>query len=324
MTTLRIAIAIATCNGARYLRQQLESIAANSRRPQQIVIVDDCSSDETVRVLREFAKHAPCPVRIEVNTEPHGFNRTFQRAAELADGDVLLFSDQDDVWLPNHIEALVAPFESNHDVAVVVSNSLYVDQDLRPTGHTLWTAERFHRGDLQRARFGWQFPGWTRHRAVAGHGMAVRADLRPVLLPFGAGWTYDHWLALTAAACGELVIEPRPLTLHRQHESQVLGHRQKSLANMYLNDQWLDVDYFSRRIARWNELRIRLVAYPSVLRNERVVDVIDAQIAFLRARQSMRLGGPINRFVRATTELFRGSYHRCGRGLLTYARDVAG
>ena len=324
MPALRVSIAIATCNGERYLRQQLDSIAANSRTPQEIVLVDDCLTDHTVGIAHEFARRAPCMVRIESNTERLGFNGTFQRAASLADADVVLFCDQDDVWLPNHVESLVAPFDCDRAVAVVVSDSLYVDVDLRPIGQTLWTAERFGRSDLRRARSGWQFPGWARHRAVAGHAMAVRADLRPVMLPFGATWTYDHWLGLTAAACGTLVLEPRPLTLHRQHDRQALGHSWKRLVDMYWDDRRLDVGYFSRRIAQWHELRNRLAAHASVLRDERVIDVIDAQIAFLGARRTMRLGGWINRFVGATAELVRGDYHRYGRGLLTYTRDVAG
>lgn len=324
MPDLRVAVAIATCNGERYLRQQLDSIAANTRAPEEIVLTDDCSTDGTVGIAEAFARQAPCPVRIEQNPKRLGFNGNFQRAASLAEGDVLLFSDQDDVWLPDHIERLAAPFESNRDVAVVVSNSLYVDADLRPTGRTLWTAERFHRGDLRRARSGWQYPGWVRHRAVAGHGMAVRADLRPVMLPVGADWTYDHWLALTATACGTLVIETRPLTLHRQHDNQTLAHRGESLLEAYRRNRLLGASHFSRRIARWTELRNRLAAHSSLLRDERVIDVIDARIAFLDSRRTMRLYGSMNRFVRATAELLRGGYHRCGRGLLSYARDVAG
>lgn len=324
MPTLRVTVAMATCDGERYLRQQLDSIAANGRTPQEIVLVDDRSSDDTVCIAQDFARRAPCAVRIERNTERLGFNGTFQRAASLADGDVVLFSDQDDVWLPDHVAALVAPFESGRDVAIVVSNSLYVDVDLRPTGQTLWTAERFRRSDLRRARSGEQFAGWVRHRAIAGHGMAVRADLRPVMLPFGVDWTYDQWLGLTAAACGALVLEPRPLTLHRQHDRQALGHRRKRLGDMYRKDRHLEVGSFSRQMARWTELRNRLASHGSALRDERVIEVIDARIAFLGARQRMRLGSPIQRFVRATAELVRGGYHRYGRGLLTYARDVAG
>lgn len=154
--------------------------------------------------------------------------------------------------------------------------------------------------------------------------MAVRASLRPVMLPFGAHWTYDQWLTLTAAACGSLVIEPRPLTLHRQHDRQALAHRQKRLATMYWKDRHLDVDYFTRRIGLWSELRSRLAAHASMLRDERAIDVIDAHIAFLDARRIMRLGGRINRFGKATAALVRGDYHRFGRGLLTYARDAAG
>lgn len=324
MPALRVAVAIATWNGERYLRQQLDSIAANSRTPEEIVLVDDCSADDTVVIAEEFARRAPCAMRIKRNKERLGFNASFQRAASLADGDVVLFSDQDDVWLPHHVESLVTPFENQRDVAVVVSDSLYVDAELRPTGQTLWMVERFHRSDLRRVRSGWQFPGWVRHRAIAGHGMAVRADLRPVLLPFGVDWMYDQWLGLTAAACGSVVIEPRPLTLHRQHDRQALGHRRKRLWDLYRKDPRLAATAFSRQIARWNELRNRLAAHGSSLRDERVIAVIDARIAFLHARRTMRLGSPIHRIVLATAELVRGGYHQYGRGMLTYARDLAG
>ena len=95
MSAPRVSVALATCNGARFLRAQLTSITAQSRPPDEIVACDDDSEDETLQVLRSFAEACAVPVRIESNEQRLGITRNFERAISLCTGDVIFLADQD-------------------------------------------------------------------------------------------------------------------------------------------------------------------------------------------------------------------------------------
>lgn len=106
----RVAIALATWNGERFLSEQLESYLKQTRLPDELVVSDDCSKDGTLDVLNEFARTAPFEVRILKNSERAGFAANFGRAIGACRADIILLSDQDDIWLPSHVERLVNPF----------------------------------------------------------------------------------------------------------------------------------------------------------------------------------------------------------------------
>ena len=92
------SVAMCTYNGARFLGAQLASVAAQARAPDELVVCDDRSTDETARVVEEFAAAAPFRVRLHVNERNLGTTRNFERAVSLCEGDLIALSDQDDVW----------------------------------------------------------------------------------------------------------------------------------------------------------------------------------------------------------------------------------
>ncbi|MBC7931137.1 MAG: glycosyltransferase, partial [Rubrivivax sp.] len=96
----RLSIAMCTYDGGRYLAEQLASIAAQTRAPDELVVCDDRSRDETTSIVRRFAETAPFPVRLYVNEQNLGSTRNFEKAIGLCEGELIALSDQDDVWLP--------------------------------------------------------------------------------------------------------------------------------------------------------------------------------------------------------------------------------
>src|SRR5882757_11091931 len=110
-----ISIAMATYNGGKYIRQQLDSFAAQTMLPSELIVTDDGSSDNTLEIIAEFVATAPFPVRVERNEKNLGYRANFMKAASLCKGDLISFSDQDDIWLPQKLEKCAAPF-ANDDV----------------------------------------------------------------------------------------------------------------------------------------------------------------------------------------------------------------
>lgn len=125
-----ISIAMATYNGEKFLRDQLGSLSRQSHLPDELVVTDDCSTDQTVRILKEFQASAPFVVRISVNNRRLGYAENFLRAASQCKGDLVAFCDQDDVWMENKLERCIGEFDSQ-GVYLVAHSMLEVDSDLK-------------------------------------------------------------------------------------------------------------------------------------------------------------------------------------------------
>ena len=90
-TPPKVSIALGTYNGAKFLPEQLESISAQAALPEELVVSDDCSTDETVAIIREFARRAPFPVKLNVNQKNLGSTGNFAEAIALCTGDAIFF-----------------------------------------------------------------------------------------------------------------------------------------------------------------------------------------------------------------------------------------
>ena len=100
-----ISIAMATYNGETFIREQLDSILAQTEKDIEIVICDDASTDSTPKILDEYARK-DSRIRVFKNQKNLGYRDNFNKAVSLCKGDFVAFSDQDDLWLENHLEAL--------------------------------------------------------------------------------------------------------------------------------------------------------------------------------------------------------------------------
>lgn len=136
--TTRVSVALASYNGAAYIEEQLDSLARQERLPDELIVCDDGSSDQTVALTRGFASRAPFPVRIEQNPVRLGIAKNFEKALSLCTGDLMFLADQDDVWLPSKIRMMQRALETNTDVLVGLNDAEIVDDDLAPRAPSLF------------------------------------------------------------------------------------------------------------------------------------------------------------------------------------------
>jgi len=120
---------MATYNGERFVTAQLQSILAQLGPGDEVVIVDDASTDNTVALIRNFRDDR---IRLLANCKNSGVLKSFERALGEARGDHLFFSDQDDVWLPGKVDSVIAEFGKTGALAIV-TDAIVVDHD----GNTL-------------------------------------------------------------------------------------------------------------------------------------------------------------------------------------------
>ena len=272
---LRLSVALCTCNGADFLPEQLASYVAQTRRPDELVVCDDASTDATRSVLEAFAAQAPFPVRVVRNPERLGVSRNFAQAVQLCAGDVVALSDQDDRWLPNKLERLAAVFEQSRAVNAVFSDAELVNDHGQPVGQRLWESVGFAPGDQEAVRRGQAAPMLLRRNFVTGATLAVRADLRDVMFPIPPIWGHEQWMALLAATFGELRMIAEPLIQYRLHERQQIGlrplpldfkarqaNRRKRQAERQerARDYWQRVRSTSRSAGLWTPLLAHLEA----------------------------------------------------------------
>src|SRR3974390_3258095 len=141
-----VSVVLCTYNGARYLREQLESIARQSRQPAEMVVCDDGSEDDTVTILRGFASEVSFPVRIFQNPHRLGSTRNFDQGIGLASGEFIALCDQDDVWAPEKLEYLANMLISDPSVGGVFSDADLIDENSKPIGKTLFEKHKFSTG----------------------------------------------------------------------------------------------------------------------------------------------------------------------------------
>src|SRR5262245_36412717 len=121
------SVALCTHNGAAYIADQLASLAAQSRRPDELVVRDDASEDDTPAIVQAFAARAPFPVRFERHASRLGSTRNFDGAIAACTGDLIALCDQDDVWRADKLSAIERRFGGQPGVGMVFSDADLVD-----------------------------------------------------------------------------------------------------------------------------------------------------------------------------------------------------
>lgn len=311
--TPRFSIALAACNGARFLPELLGSIAAQRLAPFEIVASDDASDDGTAALLDAFAARAPFPVRILRNLQRLGVEENFSRAITACTGDCIALADQDDVWRADKLEKLAAALAAP-DALAAFSDAQIVDSTLAPLGYTMWQRVRFTPREQSRLAQGEGFAVQLKHRIVTGATLAIKVSLRDTALPIPAGWPHDAWLALLAAALDGLVAVPEPLIAYRQHGGNVVGGLRKPISQEARDALVLDrTAWYRKELSLWHALAARLATAAPAELGEKIAH-LEAR-AQLPAARWRRLPGVLR-------ELTSGRYARHARNWGSIALDL--
>lgn len=199
-----MSVAMTTYNGERFLREQLESFAEQARLPDELVVCDDGSTDRTLEILEQFEQRAPFDVRIYQNDERLGHSKNFGRAIELCKGEIILLSDQDDVWFPKKLTRVKAEFLSENRPLVVINNCELADGELNPVGFTVVDQR--------------QSAGLSIDSFASGCCLAMHASMKPLVIPVPADYcAYDKWIHRIAAALDRRRFVPEILQWYRRH-----------------------------------------------------------------------------------------------------------
>lgn len=202
---MKVSIAMAAYNGARHIGEQLQSFAAQTRRPDQLVVTDDGSTDDTIALIEAFAGSVPFEVVVHRNERNLGYARNFMGAMSRCDGDIIFLSDQDDVWLPHKIATVAAAHAQAGEPLLTINDQEIADADMTRSGRT--TLEQLRRHGRKADHF------------IHGCCTAFGAPFAPLLGDLPAGMAHDDWLHFMASRLGRRQVIPEVLQLYRRHEA---------------------------------------------------------------------------------------------------------
>lgn len=213
----KVSIALASYNGEKFIKDQLDSLLKQTVLPDRIVICDDCSTDNTQNIISEIKKESIIPVTFLKHAVNEGVLSSFRDAVGECDSDIIFFCDQDDYWYENKIEEFVKVFETNPDCAVVFSNAEIVDECLNKKGISLWDTLKFSQGknSLIKEMF--------KRNVFTGMCMAVKSDWLAGLTGYSDYMLHDEFIGWNAVVAGKAAALNNCLAAYRQHTDNVVG-----------------------------------------------------------------------------------------------------
>jgi len=320
---LSASVVLCTWNGARFLASQWDSLLAQTRSPDEIVVRDDASTDATPAVLEELARVARrrgIAVRIARNPRNLGYVANFEAALREASGEVLFLCDQDDAWHPEKLATHLSEFERRPDLLLLCSDARRVDETGVDLRRSLFEVLKVSPSELRKIHFGRGFAVLLRRSLATGATISLRRGLLADALPFPEGWLHDEWLAIIAAASGGFDCIERPLIDYRQHAANQVGMAERSLTA-----KWRDLvrpgpAMIDRLIARDETLQQRLQALGArIPQSSR--DRTAEKLRHLRAREALH-GRAWMRVAAVLRETVSGRYRRYASGWREALRDV--
>jgi glycosyltransferase involved in cell wall biosynthesis len=241
----KVSVALCTYNGGRYLEKQLNSILEQTYPIDEIIIVDDCSTDETISIVKEYQLKNPV-IKLFLNDKNLGSNKSFKHAISLATNDLIALCDQDDIWYPNKIETQIEaiansgyntvdkPLVAFHDLCLMDDNEVV-------TNESFWELHQFNAATFN-------FRKLLLYNIITGctcilnkrmKEELIKSDMKDIIM-------HDYLIALIGYGFGNVVHTDEPLMYYRSHSTSVtekekvtLNSRIKSLVKRVKNKSYL-------------------------------------------------------------------------------------
>lgn len=331
---MKISVVMTTRNGARYLHQQLQSIANQLRLPDELIVCDDASSDETREITSTFTASLPFVVNLYANQTRLGAVKNYEQALGHCRADVIVLCDQDDVWHPEKLVRIEKAFSRRPQVGLLFSDADLVDQHGASVHGRLWqyTFEKNHQRQI---RSGKAFEVLIQHQVVTGATMAFRGRFRNIVLPIPSHipLLHDGWIAIIISAIADVAMLEEPLIAYRLHSQQHSGV--KPFKQMGCNDNLKNISrlairsrYYAGEIEKLRSVHERLTAMLRDTEADPLEKKLQQRITYVEALMShfrVRAGLPERRWSRkqiVLKELLAFRYHRYSKGFVSVVKDL--
>lgn len=214
---MKISVAMATYNGERFLKEQIDSVLSQLKSNDELIISDDGSTDDTINIISSYLSDS----RVHFFRNPNkGIIKNFEHAISKTNNEIIFLCDQDDIWLPNKISLMSKEFK-NSGIGMVVSDAKFVDTNLKELNNTQSSDVNWRKGLLR---------NFTKNTYV-GCCMAFNRNLKEIILPFPDNIPmHDVWIGMLAELNGiNISYIQKELMLHRRHNDTATGNKRNKL-----------------------------------------------------------------------------------------------
>ena len=218
---MKISVAMATYNGEKYINQQIESILKQLNDDDELIISDDSSCDNTLKIVYLFKNPH---IRVYSNSYRKGVVSNFENAILHCKGDIIVLSDQDDIWAPNKLEIIRYCFLKTK-CDVLVHDAIIVDDKVNKLNNSFY-------------KFRHSGPGVLKNifkNTYIGCCMAFKKSLNVIILPFPKNLPmHDMWIGILGNIFGKVIFINNKLTYYRRHEKNSTNFNKSNFKNILI------------------------------------------------------------------------------------------
>lgn len=226
MDNLKISVVLSSYNGEKYIMEQMDSLRSQTRKIDEVIISDDCSSDQTAEIVRNYiVKYHLNHWRLIENEENRGWKINFMESFKLAENDLIFPCDQDDIWHPDKVEKMSRIIEKNNKILVLASGytTFYEDKKMKKNA---FVNRRKSVPFIQKASFKKNFFYITRPGCVYG----FRRELLQYFQKYAyKDYPHDAFLWRTSALLDGLYFYNQSMIDYRRHEETATGREKKDI-----------------------------------------------------------------------------------------------
>ena len=252
---MKISVAFIVYNGANYMRTQLDSILVQTHKVDEIIVVEDASSDNTIEILNNYSKQNPSLFFIYYNEKNLGSYKSIEKAIKNCTGDIIILADHDDYWEPNKVATIVNYLEQNPSIDGVFTNGFLMDEtSIVNDNYVLWDSMCFPYKSIRKPEEIKMYIN-TIENTATGAAMTIRNNLPFLKQPFPVikYLIHDRWLAINLAEKNTLGILNEKLIRYRLHPKQETGGRKDEI------EKYIEINknlYFEKiNVGSFKELR---------------------------------------------------------------------
>ena len=210
-----------TYNGEKFLKAQLDSILNQTFCNFELIVCDDCSKDNTRQILEEY-KNKDKRIKLYFNEKNLGFKKNFEKAINLCQGTFIALSDQDDIWVPEHLELL---YKNLGEADLICANCQLIDKNGNKLPETSRPKDIYipeNSDELFRTLLHINF--------VQGCVCLFKKEILPIFLPIPEEMTYhDYWLSLILSLNNKKIkYIPNIINFYRRHENNITADKKYS------------------------------------------------------------------------------------------------
>ena len=209
----KVSLCMCTYNGEQYLAQQISSIDSQSAVIDEVIVIDDCSTDTTWSILQEW-RHSNNNIIIHRHSFNWGVISSFEHALQCCSGDIIILSDQDDIWLSTRVASIRNSLEPLvREPYIFIHDSFIIDGQNQLHPSSFFRLRGSFRPNL--------ISNFIKNKYI-GCCMAFTRPLLAMALPFPRYCSmHDQWLGLFGDITGNVIYYPDSLLYYRRHSSNV-------------------------------------------------------------------------------------------------------